>query len=55
MTTPEQELSRASRRRPQIMDDETVDRLELDSPQREDAWVKGFIGRLAGVIRYVRK
>jgi hypothetical protein len=37
------------------MDDETMNRLEPDTLQREDAWVKGFIGRLAGAIRYVRK
>ena len=55
MTTPEQELLRTTRRRRQIMDDRTMDRLELDTPQREDAWVKDFIGRLAGVIRSIRK
>jgi hypothetical protein len=53
MTTPEQELLRATRRRRQIMDDETMDRLELDTPQREDAWVKDFIGRLVGVVRNI--
>jgi hypothetical protein len=28
-----------------------MDRLELDTPEREDSWVKDFIARLAGVIR----
>ena len=27
----------------------------LDTPEREDAWVKDFIGRLAGILRYVSK
>jgi len=49
MTTPEQGL--VARRRRQILGDETMDRLELDTPEREDAWVKDFIDRLAGVIR----
>jgi hypothetical protein len=48
MTTPEQILAR---RRRQIMDDRTLDRLELNTPERENAWVSDFIGRLAGVIR----
>jgi hypothetical protein len=55
MTTPEEQLLRAGRRRRQIMDDQTMDRLELDTPQREDAWGKDFICRLAGVIRNIRK
>jgi hypothetical protein len=33
------------------LDDETKDRLVLDTPEREDTWVKDFIARLAGVIR----
>jgi hypothetical protein len=49
MTTPEQRL--LTRRRRQIWDDQTMDRLELDTPEREDSWVKDFIARLAGVIR----
>jgi hypothetical protein len=48
MTTPEQRL--LTRRR-QISDDQNMDRLELDTPEREDSWVKDFIARLAGVIR----
>jgi hypothetical protein len=39
------------RRRRQILDDETKDRLVLNIPEREDTWVKDFIARLAGVIR----
>jgi hypothetical protein len=54
MTTPEQRLNTVRRRR-QILDDETMDRLELDTPDREDAWVKDFIGRLTGVLRNVGK
>jgi hypothetical protein len=50
MTTPEQRLITVRRRR-QIVDDETMDRLELNTPEREDAWVKDFIARLTGVIR----
>jgi hypothetical protein len=53
MTTPEQRLLR--RRRRQIFDDQAMDRLELDTPEREDAWVKDFIGRLAGILRYISK
>ena len=49
MTTPERRL--LTRRRRQIWDDQTMDRLELDTPEREDSWVKDFIARLAGVIR----
>jgi hypothetical protein len=49
MTTPEQRLLTARHR--QIMDDQTMDRLELDTPEREDSWVKDFIARLNGVIR----
>jgi hypothetical protein len=48
MTTPEQILAR---RRRQIMDDRTMDRLELNTPERENVWVRDFIGRLAGVIQ----
>ena len=42
-----------ARRRRQILDNETMDRLELDMPMpvREDPWVKDFIGRLASMIR----
>jgi hypothetical protein len=50
MTTPGQQLLR---RRQQLLDDQTMDRLELDTPKREDAWVKDFIGRLAGTIRNI--
>ena len=40
-------------RRDWTPDDETLDRLLLDmpAPEREDAWVKDFIGRLADIIR----
>ena len=53
MTTPERLL--VARRRRQILDDETMDRLVLDMPvpEREDAWVKDFIVRLADIIRGV--
>jgi hypothetical protein len=53
MTTPERLF--VARRRRQILDDETLDRLVLDMPvpEREDAWVKDFIGRLADIIRGV--
>jgi hypothetical protein len=49
MTTPEQLL--VARRRRQTLNDQIMDRLELDTPEREDSWVKDFIARLAGVIR----
>jgi hypothetical protein len=52
MTTPGQQLLR---RRRHILDDQAMDRLELDTPEREDAWVKDFIGRLAGVLRNISK
>jgi hypothetical protein len=52
MTTPGQRLLR---RRRQILDDRIMDRLELDTPEREDAWVKDFIGRLAGILRNINK
>ena len=29
--------------------------LELDTPERENAWVKDFIGRLSDVLRNVSK
>jgi hypothetical protein len=47
MTAPEQLLVR---RRRQILDDQIMDRLGLDTPEREDSWVRDFIARLAGVI-----
>ena len=50
MTTPELQLLSARRRR-QTLDDEIMDRLELDTPEREDAWVNDFIDRLAGRIK----
>ena len=50
MTTPEKRLLR----RRQIFDDQAMDRLELDTPEREDAWVKDFIGRLAGILRNIK-
>ena len=53
MTTPEQRLLTAQRR--QIVDDQTMDRLELDTPEREDAWVKDFMGRLTGMFRDIGK
>jgi hypothetical protein len=49
-TTPEQPL--AGRRR-QILDDETFDRFQLDTPERKSAWVKAFIGGLTRVIRNI--
>jgi hypothetical protein len=49
MTAPEKLL--VARRRRQILDDQIMDRLELDTPEREDSWVKDFVARLAGVIR----
>jgi hypothetical protein len=54
VTVPEQHLLDARRRR-QIIDDQTMDRLELDTPEREDAWVKDFINRLTGVLRSTGK
>jgi hypothetical protein len=50
MTAPEQRLITVRSRR-QIVDDETMDRLELNTPEREDAWVKDFVARLTGEVR----
>jgi hypothetical protein len=40
------------------LDDETLDRLDFDKPEREPergkAWVTNFIDRLARVIRNIR-
>jgi hypothetical protein len=55
MTTPELQLLAAQRRKRKILDELTMDRLELDTPEREDAWVKDFIGRLAGALRNISK
>ena len=52
MTTPEQLL--AARRRRQILDDETLERLEPGKPESKIAPVKDFIDHLAGVIRNLR-
>jgi hypothetical protein len=38
-----------------LEDDRAMDRLELDTPERENAWVKDFIGRLSDVLRNVSK
>jgi hypothetical protein len=54
VTTPEQRLITAPRRR-QMLDDRTMDRLELDTPELEYAWVKDFIDRLSGVLRNISK
>lgn len=37
----------------QILDDETIEQRELHTPEHEDAWVRDFIGRLAGMIRSI--
>jgi hypothetical protein len=50
MTTSEQILARRHR---QNLDVRTMDRLELNAPERENAWVSDFIGRLAGAIRHL--
>ena len=49
VTTPEQQLL-AARRRRQKLDDQIMDRLVLEV-EREDSWLKDFIARLAGVVR----
>ena len=51
MTTPEQVLIR--RRQRQMMDDQAMDRHTPRTPESEDAWVKDFIGRLAGALRNI--
>jgi hypothetical protein len=38
-----------------LEDDRAIDRLQLDTPERENAWVKEFIGRLSDVLRNVIK
>jgi hypothetical protein len=54
MTNPERQQVSARRRR-QIMDDQMMDRLELNTPERKDAWVRDFIRRLAGAMRNIGK
>jgi hypothetical protein len=52
MTTAEQLL--AGRRRRQILnDDEAGSQQVAEALQRDDAWMKGFMDRLAGVIRNI--
>lgn len=42
--------------RHQLLDDDrAMDRLELNTPERENAWMKDFIGRLSDVPRNVSK
>jgi hypothetical protein len=53
VTTLEQQLIKGTRRHQILDDDRAMDRLELDTPAREDAWVKDFIGRLSDVLRNV--
>jgi hypothetical protein len=54
MTTPEQLLAR--RRRRQILnEDEAGSQHVAEALQREDAWMKGFMDRLARVIRKIGK
>jgi hypothetical protein len=38
-----------------LEDDRAMDRLQLDTPERENAWVKDFIGRLSDVLRNISK
>jgi hypothetical protein len=52
MTTPEQLL--AARRRRQILDDESLERLEPGKPKSENTPVKDLIDHLAGAIRNLR-
>jgi hypothetical protein len=42
-----------ARRRRQILDDESVEPFEPDTPESENAWVMNFIDHLAGVIRNI--
>jgi hypothetical protein len=52
MTTAEQLL--AGRRRRQILnDDEAGSQQVAEALQRDDAWMKDFMDRLAGVIRSI--
>ena len=55
VTTLEQQLIKGTRRHQILDDDRAMDRLELDTPAREDAWVKDFIGRLSDVFRKISK
>lgn len=50
MTTPEKALPHHHR---QILDDETIEPREPHTPERGEAWVRDFIGRLARVIRTI--
>jgi hypothetical protein len=42
-----------TKRRLQIFDDEARERRLLDAVEKEDRWVKEFIGRLATAIREI--
>jgi hypothetical protein len=55
LTTPERKLIRGSHRHQMLDDDRAMDRLELDTPERENAWVKDFISRLSDVLRNISK
>jgi hypothetical protein len=55
MTTLEQQLLAGWRRHQILDDDRAMDRLELDIPECENAWVGDFIGRLSDLLRNVSK
>jgi hypothetical protein len=50
MTLPEQN---SSKRRLQILDDETRDAPRFNERAHEDTWVKNFMARLAGLVREI--
>jgi hypothetical protein len=50
MTLPEKH---SSKRRLQILDDETRDAPRFNARAHEDTWVKNFLARLAGLVRRI--
>jgi hypothetical protein len=55
LDAPERHPIADSPRHQMLEDDRAMDRLKLDTPERENAWVKEFIGRLSDVLRNIGK
>jgi hypothetical protein len=55
MTIPEQQLVTGRRRHQMLDGDRAMDRLKLDTAERDNAWVKNFISRLSDMLRNVGK
>ena len=55
LDAPERQSNPDSPRHQMLEDDRAIDRLQLDTPERENTGVKEFIGRLSDVLRNVIK